>query len=296
MTLSSEDFRLLNTVYIMSKGRPQCRTARTLIAMNYPGEWFIVCGNNDETIPEYQKNFGKERVLVFDWYEQIKHTDVLDNFGFEKMPSGAVPARNAIIEISRQRGELRHWQFDDDYEEFWLTNLNRKGKRGSKCPQPKKRLTGKTFQWWLCRIAKFGYDTNMPNVGFSQTTAESMPDNCEKVGKRIFNAHNQSSTGGATVWRSRLNDDTINAIDTYHRPGKIEFSFKFLNMSMKLTQQEKGGLQDIYQKEGTIRKTAYLFLVAPNAAKLVIKFGRYHHSVDWPKLVPKIVSEKWRRT
>ena len=50
----AERLAKLNTVYIISKGRPQCRTACTLEKMGYPGQWFIVCGNNDETLPEYR--------------------------------------------------------------------------------------------------------------------------------------------------------------------------------------------------------------------------------------------------
>lgn len=39
-----------STIYIISKGRPQCHTAKTLQRIDCPGEWFIVCGNNDETL------------------------------------------------------------------------------------------------------------------------------------------------------------------------------------------------------------------------------------------------------
>ena len=56
------DIEKLNTIYIISKGRPQCHTARTLTEMNYPGPWFIVCGNNDETLEEYKAD--KERIIT----------------------------------------------------------------------------------------------------------------------------------------------------------------------------------------------------------------------------------------
>ena len=89
----------LSTVYIISKGRPQCHTARTLERIDYPGEWFIVCGNNDETLEQYLANWGEEHVKVFDWYDEVKRTDTMDNFGFGSMPSGACPVR----ETPRQR-------------------------------------------------------------------------------------------------------------------------------------------------------------------------------------------------
>lgn len=286
MKITTDDFRALNTIYIISKGRPQCRTAATLVKINYPGEWFIVCGNNDETLPEYQKKWGKDRVLVFDWYKQIEETDTLDNFGFDTMPSGAVPVRNATIEISRARGERRHWQFDDDYNSFALTNANL---------VKKKTLTGERLQWWMCRIAKFADQTGIPNCGFALGTMESTPDQAKKVGTRVFNAHNQSSTGLATRWRSRLNDDLINAIETHRLGQKTEYSFKFLALTMTPSQQEDGGLSDIYRNEGTVRKSAYPVLLVPNAAKLIIYAGRYHHSVEWKKIRAKVISEKWQK-
>ena len=287
MKLSTDDYRLLNTIYIISKGRPDCDTARTLLKLNYPGQWFIVCGNNDETLPSYIKTWGKEHVIVFDWYKEIKETDTLDNFGFENMPSGACPVRNATIRISKERGEIRHWQLDDDYNSFWLTDPNLKHKTRIR--------DGALLEWWMCRIAKFADSCKLPNCGFALGTIESAPDNGLKAGTRVFNAHNMSSEGLTTRWRSRLNDDLINAIETHRLGQKTEFSFLFLALTMPPSQQENGGLSDIYRAEGTVRKSAYPVLLAPNAARLIIKFGRYHHKVDWGKIRAKIISEKWAK-
>lgn len=287
MNLTIDDYRALNTIYIISKGRPDCLTAQTLTKLNYPGDWFIVCGTNDETLELYKKRWGESRIIVFDWYEQIKETDTLDNFGFEKMASGASPVRNATIEISRRRGEKRHWQLDDDYRSFWLTDTD--------CIHKTKIEDGAKLQWWMCRIAKFAEQCNIPNCGFALGTIESAPENALNLGTRVFNAHNQSSTGLATRWRSRLNDDLINAIETHRLGQKTEFTFLFLCLTMPPSQQEEGGLSDIYRAEGTVRKSAYPILLAPNATRLIIKFGRYHHKVDWKKIRAKIISEKWAK-
>ncbi len=285
MNLTIDDYKALNTIYIISKGRPQCKTAETLTKMEYPGEWFIVCGNNDNTLPEYKEKWGNH-VLVFDWYKQILETDTLDNFGFANMASGAVPVRNATIDISHNRRERRHWQFDDDYNCFHLTKPDQSGK---------KRLDGPSLQKWLCRIAKFADSTGIPNCGFALSTIESEPGRARSVAPRVFNAHNQSSTGLATRWRSRLNDDLVNAIDTHRLGQNTEYSFYFMALSMPPSQQEKGGLSDIYKAEGTVRKSAYPILLAPNAAKLVIKFGRYHHRMNWDRIKVKVISEKWKK-
>lgn len=279
---AEEAKKLINTVYIISKGRPRCRTARTLEKMGYPGEWFIVCGSNDETIDDYRRNWG-DHVIEFDWYDEITRTDPLDNFGFEDMASGACPARNATRRISRDRGELRHWQFDDDYTAFKRVN--------SACTKNVPFEDGGDFEEWLLRLATLGLDAGLKNIGFPPAS-EAFPYLGLTFGKRVFNAHNMPSDDLFEPWVARMNDDTINAINVY-RHGGFEMSLRCMSMNMPPTQSESGGLTDIYKAEGTVRKSAYPVLLAPNAAKLVIKFGRYHHKVDWQQLVPKVLHGRW---
>jgi hypothetical protein len=273
----------INTIYIISKGRPHCITAQTLSKMGYTGEWYIVCGNNDETIPEYQKNWGSDKILIFDWYEEVKHTDFLDNFGYENKSSGAIPVRNATRKISEDRGELRHWQFDDDYTAFYHIDKNLK---------KWKKPTGSQFESSLYRIANFAHNAKLTNVGFA-VASDSRPSTVKDYSKRVFNAHNMSNDINLfTKWRGRLNDDVINAIETYQK-GKREMSFKYMNMILKPTQSEKGGNTEIYQEDGTVRKTAYSILIDPKNVKLTIKHGRYHHKVDWKNLFPKLIHENY---
>jgi len=276
----------LNTIYIISKGRPWCTTAQTLIKINYPGEWFIVCGTNDETIPEYQKTWGKERILIFDWHEEVKTTDTLDNFGFDKMPSGATPVRNAVRRISESRGEIRHWQFDDDYTRFSKTNRDL---------TKNIKMTGKEFEIELSRLASFANKGKLANVGFCLGHEAFPATAIVNYSKRVFNAHNLPNDEKLFVkWRGRMNDDLINAIEVYQK-GKIEMAFHWLNLTLKETQKEKGGLSDIYKNEGTVRKTAYVIMINPKGVRLSIKFGRYHHAVSWQKIVPKLLHEKHAR-
>ena len=276
----------LNTIYIISKGRPKCRTAYTLQRMNYPGEWFIVCGNNDDTIPEYKKNWGEDKILVFDWHEEVKTSDLLDNFGVEKMGSGAVPVRNATRKIAKERGEVRHWQFDDDYSSFRHISKDLK-----------KHISihnGHFFEQELLKIAQFAYKSKLNNAGFC-LGMESFPEMVKTFSKRVFNAHNLPTDEKLfTKWRGRMNDDLINALETYKKGGR-EMAFKFMTLMLAPTQSEKGGNTDIYELSGTVRKTAYSVLIEPKYTKLVIKFGRYHHKVDWNGITPKLIRETYAK-
>jgi len=276
----------LNTIYIISKGRPKCRTAYTLQRMNYPGEWFIVCGNNDDTIPEYKKNWGEDKILVFDWHEEVKTSDLLDNFGVEKMGSGAVPVRNATRKIAEKRGEARHWQFDDDYVGFYRVNKDMKKNH--------RIIDGKEFEYELNKIATFAYKGKLANTGFC-LGHEAFPSGAKQISKRVFNAHNMPTDENLFMkWRGRMNDDLINALDVY-KQGKREFAFKFMSLTLAPTQSEKGGNTDIYELSGTVRKTAYAVLIEPKYTKLVIKFGRYHHKVDWNGITPKLIRETYAK-
>ena len=276
----------LNTVYIISKGRPQCWTACTLEKMGYPGEWFIVCGNNDETLPEYRELWG-ERVLVFDWYEQVKTTDPMDGFGFDTMASGACPVRNATAEISRRRGERRHWQLDDDYTGFQVYD-------GSTGKRPRIR-DGRLLHDKMLELAEFADRCGLSNCGFPPSTIETGGDWALIIGRRVFNAHNLPSGGELfELWRARMNDDLINAINVW-RHGGAELSVKYLAMNMPATQSEDGGLSELYRDEGTVRKTAYAVMACPSSVKLVQKFGRYHHKANWQRIAPKLVSDGYAR-
>ena len=275
----------INTIYIISKGRPNCTTARTLEKMSYPGEWYIVCGNNDETLDEYKSNWGEDRVLVFDWYDEITRTDTMDNFGFETMPSGAVPARNATSAISWGRGEKRHWQFDDDYTSFARTDFDALKNRTIK--------DGQLLFDSLYSIAEFGLKTGLPNVGFGLSSS-AFPRVSKKFQRRVFNAHNMSSDPAIFKrWRGRLNDDIINAIDV--NKDNLEYSFNFMSLTTTETQKERGGLTEFYNDVGTVRKTAYGVLASPAQCKMVIRFGRYHHKVSWSKICPKLIREEFKR-
>jgi hypothetical protein len=226
-------------------------------------------------------------VLVFDWYEQVKESDLLDNFGVETMGSGAVPVRNATRRISQERGELRHWQFDDDYTAFYsITKQN---------DAPKHlRLDGEAFQKRLSLLSAFAHKAGLVNCGFA-VGADARPDRVFKFSRRVFNAHNMPSDPELfTVWRGRMNDDLINAIESWRR-GKVELSLNFMQISMRDSQSEKGGNTEIYQESGTVRKTAYAVMIAPNAVKLVIKYGRYHHRVNWQNVCPKLVSTRFQK-
>lgn len=273
-----------NTIYIMSKGRPQCHTARTLKNLGYKGEWFIVCGDNDELLDEYRNRWGDEKVLVFNWKKYFDKCDFMDN---TKSLAGAIPARNAIKDIAKKRGEIRHWQWDDDYTNF----------RWFDCDTLKWRnLNGYELEEKLQKLADFGEAIEASNIGFDLGTACANGIEGAKfilgMRQRVFNFHNLPTDEKLWIkWRGRMNDDLLNSIWAKNH-GKLVFSVRNPLGNMEKTQGVSGGLTELYKEQGTVTKTAYGVLGHPKAVKLAIWRGRYHHHVNWELISPRIVRIK----
>ena len=274
-----------NTMYIISKGRPNNYTANTLIDLNYKGEWYLVCGDNDETVDDYIENYGKDKVIIFDFDDEYEKNIFNDNFKKGTVPSGATPAHNACINISNKRGEKRHWQLDDDISSFQIRNP--KNRRNVK-------VNGRTLEKYTSLVSEFAYKTNLGNVGFVPT-AHSFPENMLRKLPLVYNMHNLSSEYDKCFWwRGRLFEDYTLSIDTYFRK-QLQFAFQFINFNMPKTETLEGGNTEYFQKVGLERKASYGVLIAPNAVRLSYDYGRYHHHVKWNRLKPMLLHEKWQR-
>lgn len=273
-----------NTIYIVSKGRPNCLTANTLISIDYPGEWFIVCGDNDETIPEYIERYGEDRIMVFNFQEAFDDCDMLDNLELT-IPSGAVPAHNQVQKISRDRGELRHWQLDDDITSFYIKHPIKRNNL---------KLNGDVLYKYFTKIAEYGYKANLSNVGFS-TPVEGRPETMYLKGTRVYNMHNFPSEDDKYIkLRGRLCEDIIQPIDSL-RNGRYSLAFRFLTFNMPVTESLNGGNTDLYNKQGLERKAGYGVMVSPIGVKLSYNYDRLHHYINWNVIKPMVLDEKWKK-
>lgn len=54
-------------VFILSNHRANnIKTLDIIQKCGYTGKWYIICDNEDEQVPLYENNFGKEHIIVFD--------------------------------------------------------------------------------------------------------------------------------------------------------------------------------------------------------------------------------------
>jgi len=82
-------------------------------------------------------------------------------------------------------------------------------------------------------------------------------------------------------WRGRYNEDTILSLDML-KADWCTILFKAFLQGKVRTQTLKGGnTEEFYAKEGTFAKSKMQAQVHPDVSRIVNKFGRVHHYVDY---------------
>ncbi len=81
-------------------------------------------------------------------------------------------------------------------------------------------------------------------------------------------------------WRGRYNEDTILSLEMLKAGWCTVLFYAFLQDKIT-TQAIKGGNTDVLYASGTLEKSKMLVREHPDVARLVWKFGRHHHHVDY---------------
>jgi hypothetical protein len=95
----------------------------------------------------------------------------------------------------------------------------------------------------------------------------------------------------------RINED-VNMYVEWGRRGILFMTSPQLRLQQVVTQQNSGGLTEIYLDLGTYIKSFYTVMYAPSCVKIA-EVGttdrRIHHQVMWKYAVPKILDESHRK-
>jgi len=82
-------------------------------------------------------------------------------------------------------------------------------------------------------------------------------------------------------WRGRYNEDTDLSLRVL-KDGWCTIQFNAFVQEKATTQTMKGGnTQEFYDKEGTLKKSQILLDMHPDVSRVVWKFGRWHHHVNY---------------
>lgn len=216
-------------------------------------------------------------VMDLDYKSQY---ELCDNFGLSKS-TGPGPARNFAWDHSIKNGHSWHWVMDDNIKDF-----RRMASGGRiKCTSKSFFAAMEDFVLRYKNIAMAGPDYTM----FAFSSAKQPPF---VMNTRIYSCNLIRNDTGFR-WRGRYNEDTILSLDMLCA-GWCTVQFNAFLQTKMGTQVIKGGNTDeFYHKEGTVMpgdrysdtgtdaKSIMLVREYPQYAKLVHRFGRTHHKVNY---------------
>ena len=264
-------------LFIVSKGRADTRhTARYLDYMNVPYRLVV----EPEEYNLYVKAVGdKNKVLQMDMSYKEKY-DTCDDLGLNKS-TGPGPARNFVWDYSISEGYDYHWVMDDNIRSFRRYNKNEKVKVSS----------GTIFAAMEDFIERYeNIAMGGPNYYMFQPSRQKTPPFI--LNTRIYSC-NFIKNSTPFRWRGRYNEDTILSLDMLSaRLCTIQFN-AFLQEKITTQQVRGGNSAEFYDKEGTLAKSKMQVKVYPDVSRIVKRFGRIHHHVDYSKFkVNKLIKKK----
>lgn len=276
-------------VFVLSHGRAKnVDTVDTLNRCGYTGKWYIIIDNEDKTADEYYSTYGKDHVLMFDKLKKSKEFDTCDNFEERR---AVVYARNASFDFAEQLGYTYFLELDDDYVQFRQRRL---------IDGVLKTIYVKNLDAIIDEMIKYLEDTKALTIAFSQTgdfiggTGSAMFR--DRVRRKAMNAF-FCRTDRRFDFIGRVNED-VNTYCKLGSLGHLMLTIADINLDQRATQQNAGGMSDLYLASGTYVKSFYTVMTSPSCVKISTvgpSHARIHHLVDWEHCVPKIISSDFKK-
>jgi len=253
-------------LYIPSKSRADSRlTVKALEAMRVP---FRVVIEEDQYMM-YAAVIDKSKLLVLDKSYQRDY-NTCDSLGDSKS-KGPGPARNFIWDHSISEGYPWHWVMDDNIQQFIRLYkshfVQMSDGTGFRCMED--------FVLRYENIAMAG-----PN--YFMFIRRKYPEPPLIFNTRIYSC-NLIRNDVPFRWRGRYNEDTILSLDMLKaRWCTVQFN-AFLQLKTTTQYVAGGNTEEFYADEGTLAKSRMQVAVHPDVSRLVWKFGRWHHHVDYSR-------------
>lgn len=251
-------------IYIVSKGRWKTRlTPKALDRMGVP--YYVIVEEQERL--EYEKAIPHRQILTLPKKYQEEY-DTCDDLGFQ-LSKGPGAARNFAWQHSIDLGYKRHWVMDDNLDDFHRLNHN------IKAPV----RTGAIFK------AMEDFVDRYTNVYIAGPNYYSFCKTTDAVPPYVLNTRIYSclliKNDIPYRWRGRYNEDTDLSLRVL-KDGACTVQFNAFLCGKVTTQRMAGGnTEDFYKKLGTKDKSQMLVDLHPDVSKLVWKFNRWHHHVDY---------------
>lgn len=250
-------------VYIISKGRfDNCLTAQYFLEDKV--EFKLVVEPRE--YEDYAKHFDKDLLLKLP-----------ENMSDKKL--GGFPTRNWVWEHAKANKHKRHWIFDDNIRGVsrWYNN---------------KRIRCNA-NYGIKAIEEFvDRYTNIAIAGFNYTMFAHQSGLKPKM-PFWLNVHVYSAllidNELPFRWRLKYNEDVDLCLQALTN-NYCTVSFNAFTVNKIRTMTMKGGNTDsIYKDKGIVNKTMSLQKMWPFHVKIVHKFKRIHHSVNWKQFKQPLI-------
>ena len=250
-------------IYIVSKGR--WNNGLTYKALDYMKVPYKIIVESDE-YDKYAKIIDSKNILV----TPEKYKKEYDTFWHDNDTRiGPGASRNYAWDHSIDAGYEYHWVMDDNLDAFHRLNRNIKAEVTS----------GTIFR------CMEDFVTRYENIALSGPNYYSFCKSTDAVPPYVLNTRIYSclliKNNIPYRWRGRYNEDTDLSLRVL-KDGWVTLQFNAFLQGKVTTQRMNGGNHEqFYSKDGTYLKSKMLADMHPDVAKVVWRFNRWHHHVDY---------------
>ena len=252
-------------IYIVSKGRWESRlTMKSLEQMGL--SYFVIVEEQERE--QYAAVLDRKlaTILTLDPTYQRDYDVFAPTPGVTSTGSG--PARNFAWDHAEANGDARHWVVDDNIGGFFRLNDNLK--------VPVK--TGAFFRSMEDFVDRYE-NVAMAGPHYFRFVPRKDVHPPFIINTRVYSC-NLIQTDASFRWRGRYNEDTDLSLRML-KAGWCTVLFNALLQNKSDTQKMKGGNTDSIYTIGTLEKSRMLVNMHPDVARLVWKWNRWHHHVDY---------------
>jgi hypothetical protein len=283
--IKNKDF----AIFILTHGRPnKVLTYKSLMTGGCTYPIYFIVDNEDKTLDEYYKNFGKDKVIMFDKIAVSKTFDTADNFDNRKC---IVFARNACFDIAKKLGYKYFLQLDDDYTDFRYKFNSQNIYHDYVIHKNLNKLFDITLNFYK--------STNFLTLSYAQG-GDFIGGKNGTGAEKIYMKRKAMNTFFCCVDRpfqfiGRINED-VNTYASLGMRGHLIGQINNLAINQLMTQSNSGGMTETYLDGGTYIKSFYTVLFAPSCTSISLMGAvnpRLHHKIKWDNAVPKIIDEKY---
>ena len=239
-------------IYVISKGRWQTR--KTSKALERLGVDYKIVVEPSESM-RYAKVIDPDKILVLP-------------SNFSELGQGSIPVRNWVWEHSLKAGFPRHWVLDDNLDGFGIQSGGRRV--NSTCNADFFGLTENFADEY----------SNIALAGIRYRFHHNYVRDPYILNTRIYSCI-LVKNDLPHRWRGRYNEDTDLSLRLL-KDGYCTALMTWCYCNKAATLTMKGGNEDIYAESDNRREFAEsLAAQHPDVARVVEKYGRFHHFVDY---------------